>query len=468
MQDLILAATNYYNGRPTGMTDEMYDSLLQEAKNENPEFDIFKVITIGGDRETVRHTVPFTQQEFKIQFRSRDEFDKLIEPIKNDWVCTPKFDGSSIRAYYLDGKLSDIVTRSNEIDGKRKFDQLRNKVPNVVDKEVLTIDFEALCSIEDFKEDTRSNANGLVNSCNMQERVDKYLHLIPFKVTPRTKMNYMDAMKLVFNDEDFMIVDINNIDYETRTVEFHGLHYPIDGFVFYKDTELSHKIYKHYFNQDLSTIVTNIQWVFTNILCWNPKIQFNPIYIDGRRVAQATSNGLKRLQSIKAGIGSEITIILANSTIPQVHKVIEPSENYNIPEVCPFCGHKMSIVNNKIRCENDFCYPIVNSVTAGLLWRLGLKSPEKLDTIEKFRIYWETNKTDVSNEDLISKLIESLIIENFKKHNLIIEQLLDKISELKDGKSIKEFVKYGLTEKQRSVFNTFIPIVDELIKILIK
>lgn len=418
--DLIKAAKNYYSGLPTGMTDEQYDKLFYQAKAEIPDFNIFDYVNSGSDRADVKHYSPFTPQEFKVAFTSPAQLLEMFSKAgitlgdqrlnKEEWIITPKWDGCSIRAYYKDGKLFDIITRSDETQGKRKFDQLKNKVPNVVPSNVLTIDFEAVTSQEDYGEDTRSHSNGLVNSVYKQDEVDKNLMLIPFKVTPSDVMPYIDAMKLVFKEEDIIAFGYYYkvmFDFETRFLEYKGKHYPIDGYVLYSNTKTNHKIYKFYYNQVPSTTVTNVEWVYTPNKCWNPKVHFNPIYIDGRRCGAATSNGFARLKSLKAGVGAEITVILANSTIPQVHKVLVPSEDYNVPTTCKFCGAPLNEVMGKLRCTNPRCTELVNSTRNFLNRKIAKKlNGESLNS---------SNKSMYPIDEYINDIFVILVIERFRK-----------------------------------------------------
>ena len=162
---LITAARNYYSGKPTDLTDSEYDQLLKDSGIK----DITVYLDGGNDRDTVNH--PFEIPVFP-KVDNWDLFESLKYP---DSIITPKWDGCSTIAYYVNGKLSKILTRSNEVNGKVKTKLLKNKYPAEVDPRVIAILGEALVP---FKiSESRANANGLVNSVNMQDQVETKLQI---------------------------------------------------------------------------------------------------------------------------------------------------------------------------------------------------------------------------------------------------------------------------------------------------
>ena len=475
----------YYTGLNTGMDDASYDKLHEQVLEIDPNFDVFKHLDLSGtDRTDVEHYLDFVPQEFKIPFYSMEEIIEIIK--SSDRIPTYKMDGTSIRAYYSDGKLYDIVTRSGEFIGKRKFDSLYNKFPSEVDPNVMCIDAEATCSIDDFGDNARSNSNGLINSCYKQDEVDKFIIMIPFKVTTKSNVNYIDSFKLCgYSELDIPLVNLNDLKtFEDRYIIYKGKRILIDGFVLYDKLNQStpHQIYKYYSNQEVSTEVVNIDWRFNDKLNWVPTLEVDDILLDGRNVGRVTSNGYGRLKELKAGVGSVITVVLANSTIPQLSKVISESEDYNLPEKCEFCGAELIEVNNKLRCSNKYCKKVMDVISKGyLLNMLGE------DIFNNEEIYELTLDTEDALRGLRERLVnkgytfdKSKIAESIS-HSAIIERLSSRaeeeltelLKELMDdieNNKIKflEFDDYYmLTQNQYNIFEGYLHIYDLLIKIFI-
>lgn len=468
---LLSAATAYYNGHNIIMSDEDYDNLLSKVLEEDPDFDLFSNIVIGEDRSTVPHPLPYAGYQFKSAFYTIEEIVDVIINMSEHEVITYKWDGCSITAYYNNGMLYDILTRSNDSFGKRKFTQLKDKVPHTVDPKVLKIEFEACCSIEDFGDDNRSNANGLINSCYKQDEVDKFIQLIPFRVTTSDESGYKESFYLAgYDKDDIPVVKEIPTDFSCRNVMYKGKTYPIDGYVIHSSETKHHKIYKHYANQQIVTEITDVEWRFNDNLCWVPRLRYNTIMVDGRRCSTATSKGLNMLRNKQCGVGAKITVFLANSTIPMVDKVIEPSTNYNILTECPFCGHEVVEVCAKLRCSNSECPKLVHVYAWRMFSFFGwnpseylVQSLDSLDKIREFKLKHFDKTALISLPYVISK---SLVIERFSAHDQIETQLQENINDILAGKSIIDLIKYGLTDNQRQVFDMHGRTIDKIIDIL--
>lgn len=425
MQVLIKTANQYYNGQETQMDDESYDKLLKEAKMSDPEFNIFKHVEFD-DHNRIVHRTPFVQPDFKIEFHSIQEF---IGTLKGDEYITPKYDGSSVRAYYINGRLVDIITRNDEYDGIRQYNKLKTKVPNNVDVSISSIDFESLCTIDDFGIASRSKANGLINSKYKQDEVDKYLTLVPFYVTSSKVIDYIDRMTLAgfVVNKDYLLLDKNCLpDYLNKCVTLNGKQFPIDGFAMYFKDRNNFQLRKHYATERIQTTVTDIQWNISDKYAFIPKVIVDPVYVEGRRISKCTANGYGELLRKKCGVGSTITIVLAKSTIPQVGETLIPSEDYKLDKPCPYCGSKLEVINDRVRCSNIYCsYTFSNIANRVLKLVLPTTGDDKvtwngaIPDIDTFTKIVEENRsklnTDIGLGDLVAG---SIIIDRFSNGGL--------------------------------------------------
>lgn len=117
------AALAYYNGESVSMTDDEYDALVEglevQAEQDErkaayqPYLDlIFKVAAGQSESGDVPHDVPMLSLE------KTKTFDRLLAlQGSSSVIVEPKIDGSAISARYVDGELTQAVTRGNGVMG---------------------------------------------------------------------------------------------------------------------------------------------------------------------------------------------------------------------------------------------------------------------------------------------------------------------------------------------------------------
>ena len=388
-EEVIRIANNYYNGRDTGVTDKYYDVLLKKVQDEDPSFNIFNHIKYDVDFISGYH-----DQVFRSASKSHiTEITEVIEYLNTEGIgiLTPKYDGSSIRAYYKEGELDKILTRGDEYTGIVQTEKLKNKVPLLVDKSIIAIDFEACVSIEDYDGSVRGKANGLVNSKYMQEEVDSLLYLIPFDVlTTNINEPYLDRIKkferLYFNlvsrdklSDPSYIININDSKY----IKYGEKTFPIDGFVLYKENNVV-EILKYYYSESAIAKVVDVEWNEAKSTYYVPKLIIDTTYIDNRGVSRVASGGAVQLMERKMGIGSEIRIINSGSTIPYPLEVITSSEDYNMPK-CTHCNRDLEFNGPNPLCLNPDCKGIFTNIHGCILYSF-MEEHLVLEFIEKYPI----------------------------------------------------------------------------------
>lgn len=349
---LIQAAQNYYNGRPTGMDDFRYDSLLADIKSQNPSFNIFDYVVYETDSKRVPHSVKFPNFE-------KVDFGRLqLEGGESDITLTPKNDGCSIVAYFLDGKLQNILTRSNEVEGVVQTNKLWTKVPKTVNPDIRAILFEATT------EGNRSLSNGLINSKYKQDEVDEKITLNPFDCILWNRLlgykQRMDMTGLEYTtltiQEALAIKDMGDEPYIVITRNGKQIKVPVDGIVAYSNVDpLYGRIYKFYSTQYKISTVTKLTFEpssetgINNIV-----VEFEPVKIGAITVKRCGNAGSwKTIKEKKLGVGSQVEVYLAKVTIPAIASNTPWTEEPK-PK-CPWCGHELSEFQGKLVCKNLDC-----------------------------------------------------------------------------------------------------------------
>ena len=116
------AATSYYDTDAMRMTDAEYDALVERieaAVTVHPDWDDKGIVTAvaggasaGGD---VKHPVPMLSLS---KVKELSDIEKFVATIESDIVVEVKLDGLAIRAEYVNGKLTQAVTRGDGLSGE--------------------------------------------------------------------------------------------------------------------------------------------------------------------------------------------------------------------------------------------------------------------------------------------------------------------------------------------------------------
>lgn len=337
---LINAAQKYYSGLDTGMSDMEYDKLFNESGLTKAQ--LFDMIVIDG--ETLTHPCELPVWSKLTDWSLIDKY--LIKP---NAILTPKWDGCSTVAYYENGKLVKILTRSNEVNGKVKTKMLHDKFPNEVDPRVRAILAEALVPVS--LSETRASANGLVNSKYKQDEVDKNLKLRAFDVITSEPMNYLSRIKLT--QMDYRILDME----EARGINKTGTlgDFYTDGIVIYFDGGA--QIFKLESATDSATVVVNKEVICESekTSLFVTKYMFDPVVLNNVNIKCVGNCGnLDTIKERGIGIGTVATVHLAKAVIPQFKEIISKGKVVE-HRYCPDCGEELEEFQGKLFCNNMDC-----------------------------------------------------------------------------------------------------------------
>lgn len=329
------ARTFYLNTGELFISDEEYDKLFKESGLTKSE--LYDKIELEQNRNHSFENVELSMP--KIQYVE----NRYLPPLQDGEFDTMKFDGSSIKLIYKDGKLANILSSS----GISQLRKLENKVPRSVDPSISLVYCEALVRVSEFGDGARGKANGLINSKKMQWEVDQYLHLMAVHAVGS------DIDRLRHLESDFFHVCEKIYDIQSRVTSNRYEDWCVDGVVRY--SPIANKIFKLYYVESKEVTVEDIEISYTDTKTMSASLRVTPVQIDGYNVDHVSPNGMNNLFSKGLGIGSRIKIARAGQTIPKVIEVISP--NYDIHIKCE-CGEdliKDHIVGNNLRCPNKNC-----------------------------------------------------------------------------------------------------------------
>jgi len=465
-KELVKIAQEWYKGHKT-MSDQEFDRMENEVKQEDPDFDYRRHLHLDG--VTVKHRIkfpPLKKPQIDKYDLEKKETQALLKSLDGKgYKKTPKLSGCSLVIYYdKDGKLEDIITKSNDYDGKRKIDNFIDMVPNEVTPGVQAISCEAIVELDKgYGDNSEAKANGLVNSKSMVKQIQGLITLVAWDVYlyPDSNLNKNQVLEelrhvkipqfKVIEWEDF---DSSNIGWD-RFYKHGRIQSVIDGYVIYSKNHNVVTALKFYFNDSKEVIVKGFEWNLSDKLGLIPKIKYDQIIVEGKKNDKCASNGIQRLIDDKIGKGAKILIAVVNGSSPQCVKVLEPAE-FKFPQ-CPTCKTQLTkddILKSVLYCSNPYCKDKLN-------W---MKHHIGAVNIDKF--YNNTDKYTIDACNLSS------FNKNKKRLKRWIESEVDQLIEAiksEDAKVYYELIKshYDLNNENRKKAKLLIPSLLRTLKQLL-
>jgi hypothetical protein len=440
-------ARNYWVlSKPTGISDEEFDKIEEQARLEGLELrdEVFR--ELAGTRYK---NADYITQVSKIKAKTN-----LYDAIKNYSIesndikilWTPKYDGSSIVSYFNDkGLCYRVVTAGGNNRSGEGIDQtwkLRKYFPKLdPDLKIKAIQCECLVDLNSYSDRARQKANGLVNSKDMEDEVDRLLCIRGFRyftdnpkptyynnlnsgLIPSVKNDYgiKFSMGQAFTTEELLSINsdiINGDELPTNTGKFN-----FDGFVAYDEYgNLITAIKSHDGGKQEASSIESMIW--NNQLSkgkdgWSLNVKLNPpVEVKGSLIRKPSSGGVPRALRDGISIGALVTVCLSGSTIPYI-EVLKPGNGDMQYPNCS-CGYQMSskdIFGSNIKCGNPNCSERYNRMVDYL------SSISSIDEIDYNRLFI------IDRFDFNKKIVNKLVF-NESIMNIIINDLgVDKLEEL--------------------------------------
>lgn len=467
---LISACKAYYvDSIPTGMSDSEYDRLESLAANEGFFVRDYVFQTYLKGAKTKNSWIERIKKEKVDSMFS--SMERLEQDTETKYYYDLKYDGSSL-AIYIDpstGVPKRVVTVGNlNLDdyGVDQTWKLLNFLPKRFPKGIVAIQAEALVDItrlvDSDPERARQKANGLINSKYCDAEINQLLTLRAFRYYTDSSndgniiksMDYRDVLNsfetvysmidghVLFSPAQVWTLDeLRQMprDYtETdRTITDTGV-FLNDGWVVYDNHGVCQKALKYSGagseTELIKTKVLSIQWnsqVSKGKDSWSANIIIDPVVIKGCTVKKPSAGSVGKVVKKNITPGAEVSIILANSTIPMVGEVFSPGNgDYQWP-TCS-CGYSMSssdVYGSLLKCGNRMC----------------------TERLNRMRDYLSTLKNVFTDLDLN----KFLVIDRFKWEDTGIDlvQLLNYIPNMEKENYYNYLFSYMKTDLQKKNLN---------------
>ena len=443
MKEIINTLNNasevYYRENTSLMTDyeydHLYDELVELEKETNMTLSNSPTINIEPEvsnvLEKVEHPSPM------LSLAKTKQVSELINFIGDkEGLLSWKLDGLTIVLTYENGKLVSGVTRGNGIIGEvvtENVKQFKNVPITIPYTGRLVVRGEAIIKYSDFKkmnedisEDTeqyknprnlcsgsvrqldssitgKRNVNCIIFALietdevisNLKSFCFEWLKSLGFEVVEHYKVNKDNLGDMVLKFKEMI---------KTYDIPSDGLVLTYDDISYGNSLGMTAKYPKHsiafkWKDETVETTLREVDWLVSRTGLINPVAVFDKVELEGTIVSRASLHNVSILQGLKIGIGDKIMVYKANMIIPQVASNLTMSNNLVIPDKCPVCGKKASIVENSnikyLYCMNEFC-------VAKLIKRLSLFVSRNAMNI------------DGISEAILSKLIDEKIVTCYK------------------------------------------------------
>lgn len=457
---LIEACKRYYvDSLPTGLSDDEYDLLEAQALEEGFSVRDYVFERWMKGKKTMNHYITKFKKQKVVGCSMLDAMQK-VDP-NHELYWNLKYDGSSI-AIYLDGEghPQNIVTVGNLNTTSLGVDQtwkLLGHLPTQFPKDIMAIQCEALIDTERWKgqaERSRQKANGLINSKDMADEVDNYLILVAYRYYLKdgsvmsdyreelgkipVKTSEKDGHIMFAPATTWTLKELEEIGEEGYT-ETDLTKTPLgtflnDGWVAYSKDGVCQGALKFSGagKGDITTTVRGIQWNDQTPKgkdSWSANVLIDPVLVRGVEIKKPSAGSVGKLVKERITKGAEVTIILANSTIPMVGQTVKAGGgDYQWP-TCS-CGYQLSekdVYGSLLKCGNPLCSQRVSRMKKYLE---SLPSLDSLDlgpflVIDRFK--WEGKGVNVkallefvkgNDEKGFYNYLESPMTTDLQKKNL--------------------------------------------------
>lgn len=397
----------YFSGQEI-MSDAEYDALEEELGRLDAAHPILKtvgapVVAGGGHLARAKHRMMMGSQN---KVNTPEEFGAWLGRRGDGGGglhCSLKADGCSIAAYYEKGRLVQVVTRGDGIEGE---DVTANALcfkglPAELGEEVdVAVRLEAVLTVQDWgtvdpegTSNPRSLANGILGRKDGKNA--GFLTTLAFDVdgvdvaTEEEKSRWLEGRG--FSTTKWAMAsgsaDVDGFLKEQQMMRDRGkMDYWADGIVVkINDLALQQKLgeasgrpkgqvaWKFSAEKAISRVL-DVEWTVGHTGAVTPVAQVQPVRLGGTTVQRVSLANPEIIEVLGLRLDSEVEIVKAGDIIPKITKVLDAGRGkaITVPDCCPDCSTKLQKMTNVdgsdstvVYCRNSEC----ESQTAGRIKR---------------------------------------------------------------------------------------------------
>jgi DNA ligase (NAD+) len=406
---IIEAKHTYYNNMVPIMTDNEYDIFVEFMNEQFPNNIETKKIGAPIEMDRVKVKMPYFMPSMDKIKPDTGELEKWMKKYQGEYLISEKLDGVS-GLYTTCGGQPQLYKHG---DGKEGLD-LSNLIKYFnlppVTNACLRGEFVISKSIflekySDKFANARNLVAGILNRKHMDDRINDVDFVIYEVIEPSLKpfeqVKLLERFNTKYNTKIFSSFNISDTKLLTNTFLSNKLIdwrqkniYDIDGLIVTHNEiyERTNKNPKHSFafkmilnDSIFETIVKDVLWKPSKDGYLKPRVQIEPVFIDGVKIEYATGNNAAFIISNKIGVGALVEIIRSGDVIPKIQRVVVPATTFKGP-------------SSEYKYDwNETCIDFILT-----------NKHENIDVIEKnIGMFFNTLKIDGLNKGTISSLVSA-------------------------------------------------------------
>ena len=312
MKDLLdMACLAYYQDGDPILTDAQFDRLAELHNYHNVGY---------TPTDGIRHTY----QMYSLQ-KCFDILEAPFGVLGTNVVLSVKLDGAAVALTYINGKLTQALTRGDGIHGKDILDKMRLIVPEYIQiKGIVQITGEVVAP--DSIENARNYAAGALNLKYLRDFIDRevlfyahgmeddgdYMGDVEYGDTWQTRMEFL-------KDQGFNTVHTHMTDGLPKD----GLVYRINDTYDFIARGFTAKHPRGAFalkdkQKGVVTKLEDVKWQVGKSGVVSPVAILSPVKIGDATISRATLHNMDYILDLNLEIGCDVEIIRSGEIIPRV------------------------------------------------------------------------------------------------------------------------------------------------------
>lgn len=302
---------SYYSGTPI-ISDEAFDKLAEQHNYQK----------VGAKQH--ENVCKHYNRMWSLQKHYEDEGVRPLQEYKGK-VSSPKLDGAAVSLLYLDGVLSQVLTRGDGIQGTditSKFIARKDLVPlTIKTKGVIQITGEIVAPKE--VENSRNYASGALNLKDDTEFCTRSVSFFAYSVFPYLDKTYRQDMAFL----EYLGFETIFADGLMDVYDCDGIVHRIDNNDLFDSLGYTAKAPKGAYalkerKESVETTLLAVEWNTGRTGKCTPTAILEPVYIGDKLVSRATLNNPAFIESLGLYIGCTVGCQLSGDIIPTVTHVV--------------------------------------------------------------------------------------------------------------------------------------------------
>jgi NAD-dependent DNA ligase len=339
------ANKNYYETENQLVPDVVYDIALDNLRLRSPDNPILNGIGFTPSDEKVK--LPYHMGSMS-KIKTQDAITTWLKKYPGPFVISDKLDGASAILEYIGGK-STLYSRGNGSEGRNVSHLLRDMVLPAISKDIalrgeLIISKANFANHNDKYSNSRSMVVGLMRNNKAPAALVQLIDFVVFEIIDETTSDTQltQAQHDGFKTCNFSIYPTLKTQYMTDIrdylssvlVEYKAnASYDIDGIIITDNNIHTRNMtgnpeYSVAFKANgLGHIVkvVNVDWNISKHGKIVPRIEIEPVVIDGVKIKFATGYHAKFITDNKIGSESLVRIVRSGDVIPSIIEVLKQS-----------------------------------------------------------------------------------------------------------------------------------------------